>query len=335
MPTRRRSPLTSPASLAAGLAATAVITLVNTSSADAAVTEPTPGTSGYQPWPTARPGGDQQATEQQNFNTYYSTPMYNATDPSADQRNADGEAYLVEIYGDLKEDIHPGLRAAALSPWASDVANLGRQLPFLLHASGPKINPLSVADSRNLNDANQWMQSMDLTPDGIANPDPATQQAERQLEDRAIPHFLYERYYERYRAQRYSESDAARFAKVHVAGMLAARKSQALFTSAQVTQLSHWYYDGVEFIDSTQKLVSTWRNFKRVSEYAREHLQMEVGVSSRLAPTTVQRAVEGIGAYAPGKIDKNGVAFPDPRATPIANQCPTGYTCPPLADPPT
>jgi hypothetical protein len=299
--------------------------------AAAAVTEPTPGASEYQPWPTARPGRDQQATEQQNFNTYYSTPMYNATDPSADQRNADAYEYLLEINGDLS-NIHPGLWTVALTPYASDVTNLAHQLPYLLGASGPNIAPMSAADARNADEADRWLQSMDLSVEGIANPDPATRLAIRQLEDEVLPNSLEEHYYAVYLSEGYPAAESAALSKQHIAAAMTRPGYLPAFSATEVAQLRNWYYKGVTYIDSDGKEQSTWLNFKRVREYAGQTLRARPGI--RFSATVIRTAVIGAGAYAPGKIDFNGFTYPETTTTPIPNQCPTGYICPPLADPP-
>jgi hypothetical protein len=310
--------------------AIAIVSLASTAPAYGVVTEPTPGTSGYQPWPTARPGGDQQATEQQNFNTYYSNPVYTATDPSSDQRDADAEDYLLGVFGDL-EKISPELWTAARSPYAADLINVGRQLPYVLRAAGPNITPIAATDTQNLDLANRWLQSMDLTSEGLANPDPATRQAIRELEDTVVPNYLETHCYNTYLAQGYSPTVAAVRAKRSAAGILAAQKSNLSFNAAQGAQLRDWYYNGIDYISNRKKL-NTLRNFQRVAEYATQRFPDRT--NNPVVAKTVRRAVDAIGAYAPGKVDKGGTPYPDPRDAPIPNQCPTNYVCPPLADPP-
>jgi hypothetical protein len=308
----------------------AVFGLSGTTPSSAVGSDPAPGTSEYQPWPAAALSGDQQAAEQQNFNTYYSNPIYAATDPATHQRNADVDQYFIDIFGDLT-NINRDLDAAARSPYASDISNLGRQMTYLLHASGPNIDPLPATDIQELDEANRWLQSMDLTVGGIANPDPATAAAVRELTDRIIPNYLEDHYYAIYVSQGYRPAQARDLAKQDF--LMVDHSTRILFHAAQVAQLRNWYYNGVEYLDDSGSEQSTRLNFNRVAEHAAQTLETRTG--SSIVATTIKAAVEGIGAYAPGRIDANGFPFPDPKTTPIANQCPTGYTCPPLADPPT
>jgi hypothetical protein len=308
----------------------AVIGLTTASPAGAVVSDPAPSTSGYQPWPVAKPGGDQEAVEQQNFDTYYSDPIYTATDPSADQRNTDVDDYFLYIFGDL-QNIAPELSAAARAPYAADLINLADQMPFVLQASGPNITPVPAVEAQALSQANRWLQSIDLTPAGIANPDPATQQAIRQLEDTVIPTCLENLYYQRYLERGYSAADSAAAAKQRYKDVTVGRQWSGVLTAAQVAQLRDWYYNGVAFERAGQQ-VNTLRDFTHLADYARQHL--EGPTTKKLSRSTIQRAVGGVGAYAAGKIDKAGDPYPTTTTTPIPNQCPADYVCPPLADPP-
>jgi hypothetical protein len=303
--------------------------LASTPPADAVETDPTPGTSGYQPWPAAPPGHDKQAAEQRNFDTYYSNPTYIASDPPAEQRNDDIDDYLVDIDDDI-DDITGRADHADEGPAAEDLINLSHQLSFVIDASGQDIAPIPAGQIQNLRAADQWLQSIGLTSAGLKDPDPATQEAMHALQA-AIPRGLENSYYLVYLNQGYSPEQAQTLAKQRTTNTLDSRKTRLLFNAVQVATLRIWYYYGTKFVSAAGESVSTRNNFARVTEHARQ--QMAIPNAGKMTARTVRNAIRGQGGYAAGRTDVNGFTYPDPGSMPIRNQCPIDYTCPPLADP--
>jgi hypothetical protein len=299
-----------------------------TGTARAGNTDPAPSNNSYvQTWTTAPPGHDQQAQEEANFVAYYTDPIYLA-ETNGDQRNDDLADTLMDIDYDFTR--LPTDQLDLLDAAVNAIRTEAAQFPYMLNANGPGINSPDPALAEPLRQDAQWLQSLPSTSAGLIHPDPITQQTEQHLIQSA-PEIYRQTRYDRYLSQGLNRADArAKADSDTISRNRAGRKS--VLKSSEVDSLRRYYNHGINF---NNQPVGLRPSFVQLVDQFNAQYGLQVSYSA------IWRAVEGVGAYAPGRWDAAGIPFRDPSApavpatgqtttAPLPARCAPDNTCPAL-----
>jgi len=302
------------AAMAAATAGLAI--LVGAGSSDAANTPTSSDSPTERPsvsqWAGARAGGDQQAAEEANFDSYYQNPANSG--PSSQGRTFDLADSALEMALDLRT-----AAALARDPAAAYTNNFlyqVQQFPFIAGASGSAIAPIPAAALATLNDFLSWVVAMPTTAAELAFNDPLTRQGEQVIQQRApiLAQALLEGAYS---GEGQTSAQARTSAAIYIGSDRHGRVPA--FTSPQVDALrvQFWQYRAVRtFRDGTRVTNSIIFQTLADDYNAAHHMAIQA--------ITVRRAVFGLSTYESGRPDVNGVPF-----NPPPNYCPADYVCPP------
>jgi hypothetical protein len=301
--------------VAVAVAATAVATglgLLTSAGSSRAASTPTPTDSpparpSAVQWAAARPGGDQHAQEQSNYDAYFRDAANSG--PTGQGRAIDLADALLDMADDLQATA--ALRAAA----TNDLVSQAARIPFIAAAAGSEIAPLPAVVIPALSRYRRWLQALPTQAADLNLHDPTTVQAEQAIAQQApalAEQLLENVYMDQGQPPKKAATSAAEFVRIR-------RVTKPKLTSGQVDQLRSEfdaYLTSAQFPQGLE--VSEARIFRTFADlYNAKH-------GSNLGWQLFQRAVAGTGAYAAGHPDANDVPFKEPE-----DFCPADYVCPP------
>ncbi|HSY15823.1 MAG TPA: hypothetical protein VK816_07545, partial [Jatrophihabitantaceae bacterium] len=284
---------------------------------------PTPGTS--QQWTAAPPGQDQQATEQRNANTFWSSPENSG--PDGWGRNLGYANFLLELSTELLHGVTQ--QADPSNAYAYSVINKIQRNLLILNAAGPAIAAIPPLIHTAVTAIGQQIGALPDTVTELRNEDPLTLRTEQLVEQQAptVTAAIDTQYYES-QGQPPTQAEASAAADVKKQ----TRRWPPAFTASEVDELRR-YYETKIFFSITNKsgkkvVAKTFHNYAATAAYFNQQNKTSRG------KTQIRLAILGEGPYEAGKLDKNGNPFAAgfPGACAEGNVCPPG---PPPADDPT